>query len=125
PRSYVERRTTFTSGLWSGSERRATALRGLVVRVPALGVLRRVDDAHDLGNHLANTRFAAVLERHVDHATALAAATELDEHHAFANVDQRHEAAVRSDGRIDLVVEHALHRDSDRIGPKRVRVADL
>ena len=64
-------------------------------------------------------------QRHVHHAAALTAAAELNVGDAVAHVEQRHEAAVRGDGGVDLAVDHALHGLRDRVRPERVRVVDL
>jgi len=73
-------------------------------------VIGGVADFGDLGNPLAQGLLHAVLQRDVDHAAAVAAATETQHHHAVGrDFHQGDTPAVRGDLRRDLGFEHELH----------------
>ena len=87
-----------------------TSYSACVVGVfPAL-VVSGIHDATDFREVLDQGFLNALLQRHIHHATAMAAAAKVQHHLGFfGNVHQRHAPAVRGQHRVDLVFDHPGH----------------
>ena len=87
-------------------------------------MVRRVHDVQDLGHAFAHADLDPLLERDVREPAALAAAAHEHEGGVAAHLEELDESAVLRDRRIDVLVQHGLHRVRDRVVPHRVGVRD-
>ena len=75
--------------------RRRLALCRLIIRVRTGGVVGRINHAAKLGKFFREHRLNTVPERHINHAAALAAATETDIDDILLNIEQLDMPAMR------------------------------
>src|SRR5262249_24117659 len=99
------------------SAHRAGAAARLVIRRLAAPVIGDVLHRRDLRQPQAQRALDALLERDVDHAAAVPAAAETQQHHIVVDdVDETDAAAVGGDLRVDL----DLQQPGDAFGQRRV-----
>src|SRR5262249_60121089 len=90
-------------------------------RLGARGVVRHVDDGHDIGKALSQYGFDALPDRHFGETATLASSLETNLDATGADVDQVDSTVVGSDRGIDLLVDHVPDVVNETVGSSGAR----